>query len=486
MAMEKRTIGVVRYLCFLLLSSPILAYDQITPDFQELDEISALQPEQDGAYRSGKKSRQKEWTFIVYIAADNDLRGFAARNIKQMAEVGSNDNLNIVAHLDIKITGNKKITRRYYIEPNKILHVNSDDAASQKMDSGDPKTLVSCCKWAIENYPAKNYALILWNHGTGPIDPETNRIVNPSALWSLNPTNNKLELDRTITFLDFINDIHNHKEYNPTNEACLDDPEKGICWDDSTGNYLNNQKLDAALGEISRTLLGGGKLSILGFDACLMATIEIADIAKRHAHVMVSSQEVELGAGWNYTKVLTPFKTGSLNQESFAKHIVEAYHEEYSKITNDYTHSAMNLADTDKLANNINQVAGLLIECLKNQKNNSVKNAIQASKNRQLCTHFDEPSYIDLHHFYSNLLANLKHFVLSSNDQNKQSLAQALQEGQGLIKKFVIANRAGKNLSLAQGVSIYFPDRRIHPSYRKTLFASQNKWFSFLTQYLSV
>lgn len=480
---DKKIMSVMRYACFLFFTSQICAKDQIIPDIDELDEISNLQ---ENIHRYSKNTPKKDWTFIVYIAADNDLRGFAARNIKQMADVGSNNNLNIVAQLDIRITGNKKITRRYYIEPNKILHVNSDDAASQKMDSGDPKTLVSCCKWAIENYPAKNYALILWNHGTGPIDPETNRIVNPSALWSLNPASNKLELDRTVAFLDFINDIQNQKDYSPTNEACLDDPEKGICWDDSTGNYLNNQKLDSALSEISRTFLGGEKLNILGFDACLMATIEIADIAKRHAHVMVSSQEVELGAGWNYTKVLTPFKTGSPDQKSFAKHIVDAYHEEYSKITNDYTHSAMNLEDTDKLISNVNIVAEILTECLKNQKSSSVKNAIQASKNKQLCTHFDEPSYIDLHHFYSNLLANLKHFVLLSGDQNKQLLAQALQDGQTLIKKFVIANRVGKNLSLAQGVSIYFPDRRIHPSYRKTYFATQNKWFNFLTQYLAV
>ncbi len=69
----------------------------------------------------------KDWTFIVYMAADNDLRGFAARNIKQMAAVGSSEFINIVVQLDIKISGNKKVTRRYYIEHNKILHVNGND-----------------------------------------------------------------------------------------------------------------------------------------------------------------------------------------------------------------------------------------------------------------------------------------------------------------------------------------------------------------------
>jgi len=415
----------------------------------------------------------KDWTFIVYIAADNDLRSFAARNIKQMAQIGSNQFINIVVQLDIRITGNKKITRRYFIENNKIFHVNADDQNSQKMDSGDPRTLVSCASWAIGSYPAKNYALILWNHGTGIIDPETGRIINPAELFTFNPAINKLELDRTIGFLEFINDKDRH--------------ERGVCWDDSTGNYLTNQKLDLALKEICTTMLGGKKLNIIGFDACLMAMLEIANIAKNYAHVMVGSQEVELGAGWDYEKVLRPFSLKSLDQATFAKHIVDMYAETYNKITNDYTQSALNLDAIEKLENNVNQVAMLLLDCLKNQQNNSVKNSIQASRSKLLCTHFDEPSYLDLHHLYTNLQSNLKYFVFNNEtlgSRLRQDLTQLLEQGKSLIKEIVINTRAGKNLNLAQGISIYFPERRIHSSYRKTAFAASNKWISFMTQYL--
>lgn len=419
-----------------------------------------------------KSISQKEWTFIVYIAADNDLRSFAARNIKQMAQIGSNDFINITVQLDIRISGNKKITRRYYIEKNKIFHVNANDPLSQKMDSGDPKTLVSCCSWAIQNYPARNYALILWNHGTGIIDPENGRIINPAELFSFNPATNKLELDRSIGFLEFINE----KDRQP----------RGVCWDDSTGNYLTNQKLEAALKEICTTMLGGNKLSIIGFDACLMSMLEVASVVKSYAQIMVGSQEVELGPGWDYEKVLRPFMTSSIEQRRFAQHIVEMYAETYGKITNDYTQSAINLSSIDALEKNINTIAGLLLECLKKQSNNSVKNAIQASRSKLLCTHFDEPSYIDQHHFYVNLLANLKHFTFADSDTQglKQTLARALEEGKTLIKEISFANKAGKNLSLAQGISLYFPERRIHSSYRKTNFAATNKWITFVTQYL--
>lgn len=426
-----------------------------------------------------KAKTHKDWTFIVYIAADNDLRGFAARNIKQMAEIGSNNNINILVQLDIRITGNKKITRRYYIENNRIIHVNADDPTSQKMDSGDPNTLIACCKWGVENYPANKYALILWNHGTGIIDPEIGRMINPTELFSYNSANNRYDLDRSIGFLDFINE----KELRYRNDCW-----KGICWDETTGNYLTNQKLDTALAEITSKVLRGKKLALIGFDACLMSMLEVTKITRNYADIQVSSQEVELGAGMDYRKVLEPFRNQTLDPKNFAAHIVDAFYETYNKITNDFTMSAVNLNESEALERNIDLVAQLLIECLNLQQKGSVKTTIQTSRSKTSCTHFDEPSYIDLHHFYSNLLANIRLFTFTNETKARtirNALVQALEDGKRLIKHIVFANRTGKNLNQAQGVSIYFPERKIHPSYRKTTFAQSNAWGSFLTQFLT-
>ncbi|MGB8366810.1 MAG: clostripain-related cysteine peptidase, partial [Candidatus Babeliales bacterium] len=333
------------------------------------------------------RSEQKNWTIIIYIAADNDLRSFAARNIKQMASIGSNEFVNILVHLDIRITGNKKITRRYYVEKDKILHMNAHDASSQCMDSGNPKTLISCCEWAINNYPAYEYALFFWNHGTGIIDPGYGRLINPAELFTFNPETNKLELDRSLGFLDLIDNLDQNQ--------FLRIDQKGICWDDTTGNYLTNYKLETALDTICRKILNGNKFSIIGFDACLMSMLETASLIKNYAHIMVGSQEVELGTGWNYAKVLSPFAYQSLEKNDFAKHIVQMYYKTYSMLTNDFTLSAINLNQIINLEKNLNSVAQLLLECLANQKKQSVSQAIKASRNRLICTHFDEPSYID-------------------------------------------------------------------------------------------
>lgn len=451
--------------------------------------------------------QQANTTIIVYMAADNDLSAFARRNIDQMANIGSNENLNIAIHLDIKIVGNKKITRRYYIAgKNKIIHMNANETETQMMDSGQPATLISACKWAIENFPAKEYVLVFWNHGTGIIDPMLGKIINPTRLFNYNTTSHMLELDRTTSILGNVHQVKNL--YNSSHELLFlldkkdtanqtdwseleqelletEDP-RGICWDDSTGNYLTNQKLDEALSVIRQRYLNNKKFSIIAFDACLMSMLEIGSLLKKHADIMVGSQEVELGTGWNYEKVLKPFLTKNLSKKEFAKHIVQAYEATYQKITNDYTQSAVALDSISYLEDNINDIALLLIEALQTQKDKSVLNAIRASKNKLLCTYFDEPSYIDLDHFYTNLEQNLKLFApVDQSRQNElvNNLRQLLTQGRNIIKKIVLANVCGKNLKLAKGISIYFPER-IHSSYPKTSFGSSNGWLQFLYAYI--
>ncbi len=422
------------------------------------------------------KKQKKAWTFIVYAAGDNNLGPFLVKNIQQMAFIGSTDYINIVVHVDMRATGNKKISRRYYVEKNKLTQI--DNMQTQYMDSGDPATLISCCKWAIEDYPADNFMLVLSNHGTGPIDPPSGKVINPSELFFFNPLINKFELDRSIGFLDLMSNAENDQ--------------RGICWDDTTGNYLSNQKLDAALEVICREHLNppgtpkqlNRKFSIIGFDACLMSTIEIANIIKKYADIMVSSQEVELGTGWYYNHVLSPFQNGSLDKRAFAEHIINEYTTAYTKITNDYTLSALDLNKIDSLEANVHEVSILLLECIKNQIGNSVKNTIKLCSSQPLCTHFDEPSYKDLDHFYSNLLEGLRKFNLTTPDLTKKSTSQLknlIEEGRLLIQESVIANTVGKNLHNAKGITIYLPKDRIHSSYRRTLFAENNHWMYLLS-----
>jgi hypothetical protein len=456
------------------VNTTINAHNQAYADAEMFgDYLDIVVPEKDNPQITRLPQKNKKpWTFMVYMAADNDLNRFAIRNIKQMALIGSNENVNIIVQLDTRIAGNHKVTRRFYIENNRILHTNANDPYSQKMDSGDPRTLISFCEWGITNYPAQEYALILWNHGTGILDPVRGRAFNPVELFSFNPSSNRLELDRTIGLLDLIDGKQ--------------EDTRGICWDSSTGNYLTNQKLKMALNESTQRILGK-KFSLIGFDACLMSMVGVGVEIKDFTNIMVGSQEVELGTGWDYSKVLSVFTKQPLEPAELATHIVDAYENTYNTVTNDYTQSAINLENIDLLEQNINELSGLLLECLKKQRDKSAHKAIWASRHKSRCTHFDEPSYLDLYHLYSNLQENAKiiHLINAEEEEViKQALRKTLQNGKQIITKIIVANKAGKNLKKAHGISIYFPERNMYPSYEKTAFATTNSWYTFINQYL--
>jgi hypothetical protein len=278
----------------------------------------------------------------------------------------------------------------------------------------------------------------------------------------------KLDLDRSVGFFELI------------------EPDtRGVCWDDSTRNYLTNQKLNYALNYICSNILHD-RFKIIGFDACLMAMAEVGHMMKNYANIMVASEEVELGTGWNYSTALEQFLTTSPNMYDLAKNIVFAYNTTYCTVTNDYTLSAVDLNSMHILEKNIDDSALLLSYCLKNQKNNSVKLALQASRNKLNCTHFDEPSYIDLYDFYTNLEKNIRYFVLQANTENVvQQLQSTIAAGKNIIESIVFANVAGKNLAKAHGISIYFPEIKMHSSYPSTPFATSNSWIDFITLYLS-
>jgi hypothetical protein len=479
-------------LCFTLGTTPTKArnksydmqneasYEQCYCDFcNEIRQESTIKTYKQNCTKNVKiqtKKKQKQnkniptkRVLLIYMAADNDLRPFAARNIQQMANIGSNQNITIVVHLDIRISGNKKITRRYLIEKDQVLHIDPYNPLTQQMDSGNPATLISFCEWAIKNYVAEEYDLILWNHGTGILEPPHGKIINPMDLFVFNPSTHLFDLDRSIGFMDIID--YEDQQY------------RGVCWDDSTGNYLSNRKMEIALQTICQNYLGGKKFGIIGFDACLMSMIEVSCFIKKYAHVMISSEEVELGMGWKYDEVLFPFLNNKLDTFSFARHIVAAYDKTYQTITNDYTLSAINLDSIDMLEQNVDIVSKMLIDGLSQQKN-IFNPLIKESKSKLLCTHFDEPTYIDLHHFYKNLANNIKKTNANINSSAKNNLLFKLVEGMQLIEQIVIANSTGKNLKNAQGIAIYFPERGIHNSYQEAVFLASNAWGNMLAHYL--
>ena len=112
---------------------------------------------------------------------------------------------------------------------------------------GDPQTLADFVSWGVENYPAKHMGLVFWNHGGGSIS--------------------------------------------------------GVCFDEmNDSDSLSLREIDSALNSVYDQM--SDKFEFIGFDACLMSTLETANIIAPYARYMFASEETEPGGGWNYTDIM--------------------------------------------------------------------------------------------------------------------------------------------------------------------------------------
>ena len=441
--------------------------------------ISNIDKKKSEKYLFNQKQKKKSWNFMVYITSNNNLFPFSELNIEQMMQVGSNKNINIIVQQDIYGEAESK---RIYIEKNKQKMIERVTRPPESI-SGTPESLYSFAKWAIEKYPAKHQALILWDHGSGIIDPNIWREIfklNPSALYKINTETGFFELNREL-----IN-------------------KRGICFNEIFEVYLTNQSLKEVLRKISTNLLEGKKLDIVGMDACNMAMLEVGSQIKDYVKYMVGSEETEPGTGWNYNKVLTPFKTKTLTPKEFSINIVNAYQKHYERTHQDFTQSAINLKMLTRLEENISEIARKLIELLNGEKSEetfNVKEIIISKlkslrRNRTKTTKFANPSYIDMHHFYisiSNLTKKMAQELSNISIKEKseetfnvlEEIKILANEGSDIINEIVLKKTFCSSLPFAQGISFYFPTTKIHASYKETDFAINNNWHKFLKKYLA-
>ena len=120
---------------------------------------------------SNKKQYKSEYTVLAYIngAALESKAGEATKSIKQMVESGSNGDINVI----LEVGGsdkwlykglNSKNNYRIFIKRGNICII---EKTLGPQDMSKAETLEAFLKWGIKNYPAKKYALMLWNYSDG-------------------------------------------------------------------------------------------------------------------------------------------------------------------------------------------------------------------------------------------------------------------------------------------------------------------------------
>jgi len=426
-----------------------------------------------------KANKKKPWTIFIFMAARNDLHPFSKMNLKQMMEVGSTDFLNIVVQLD---EPGKKGTQRLYIERNNPVVLYQD---AQKLNSGDPQSVIDFVAWGAPLFPADNYALVFWDHATGgSVDPHLPRFFDPLEIFvpGFVPSMYEVERNRGLSIPLFT-------------QSAEPITHKGICFDDTYRSYINNEGLLRIFATVEERNILGKPWALVDFDACLCGDTAMIDILCHYAKYMVASEDVVPGTGNNYRLLFMPFLEGSLDPQAFATHIVNSYGYAYHFLTDEYTHAAIDLSRAGAVLDNLHQISGLLQECLNLQKGKSVKDAFGISCHRKMCTCFDDPNYKDLSHLYCNILQNLRLFQFEDEargERLKEELTNKLNEGMQVITNAVVCNVVGKGFSQAKGISIYCPEARMHSSFAKTTFAAGNEkkgragngWYTFMKSYL--
>lgn len=339
------------------------------------------------------KKAEKSKTIMIYIIGSDleSKQSSASLDILEMIDSGVNtDDVNIL----IFTGGSKKWgLEGIPADKNCIYKLTDGDFYLEKelkrTNTTDKKTLTEFMKYCIANYKADEYGLILWDHGCGPL--------------------------------------------------------YGYGMDE----YHENETL--SMKEITTALKDAGfnkdkKLEFVGFDACLMGSLETADYLKSYAKYLIASQELEPGQGWDYSflKKLNEVDGG----KNIGKAIVDSYCAYYDALfkktpsyKSDITLSCLNLSKVSAVEKNLNALFKKVDTKL---DSGYFSDAVtHVSKTRVFGAGGESTSVFDLYDLY-HLNSKL------SKDYEKES--KALKKS---IDELVV--HEGGNVKNANGVSIYHP-----------------------------
>ncbi|MDE6724830.1 MAG: hypothetical protein K2J79_04420, partial [Ruminiclostridium sp.] len=228
--------------------------------------------------RLGKKNEQASgtegmWTVLVYMCG-TDLesdQGSATEDLDEMiTATGKCKDLRFVVETD----GTKewqntlckgKTKQRFLISGGEIEELYSGKSTNMGLSS----TLSDFVSWAAENYSSQYMVLDLWDHGGGSIS--------------------------------------------------------GICFDENfDSDSLSLKEIDEGLAKAFEKM--SARFEIIGCDACLMATVETANILVPYGKYALLSQNLESGYGWDYTSFAEGINGGASNGAELGKYISDGYY----------------------------------------------------------------------------------------------------------------------------------------------------------------
>ena len=251
---------------------------------------------------------KKAYTILVYMNG-SDLESEYQSATKDLYEMLDSDfdeeNINLVI-----FTGG---ARRWHIRGipnrdnaifeisngrlNKIAHLNRDPM-------GYPETLSGFINFAYDLFPADKYGIVFWNHGGGAVTG-----------------------------------YGSDERFRDANKS-----------------MMKLSEIDSALAG-NNLFKNGERFDFIGFDTCLMATLEMACIAAKYADYLIASEELEPDDGWDYSflRHITPGIPGSEVGFLIADYYMDFYINSY--IEDILTISVTDLSKIEEVADSFERLA---------------------------------------------------------------------------------------------------------------------------------
>ncbi|MCR4822048.1 MAG: hypothetical protein K5873_04140 [Treponema sp.] len=258
-----------------------------------VEEFTGVIPEEPEIHR--------EWTLMVYMAADNNLEGQGIIDLNEMEEAAFGEEVTILVLFDrspLYDATNEDWTDTRLFKISRDVEEKTSLIASQEIECPDlglkpgfpmevdmasPASLSAFLSFGRKNYPADNYALILWGHGSGWRDLEEESLKMGQSSF------------------------------------------RALAVDGTSENYMTISQLRSGIEKG----MGGEKLSIIAFDTCFAMCIESAFELSQVGKYMLGTPALVPESGWNYRSVLQDFYSGERKAENLISAICNNYAGDY-------------------------------------------------------------------------------------------------------------------------------------------------------------
>jgi hypothetical protein len=422
-----------------------------------------------------------DWTVMVYLAGDNNLDGAGVADLREMKKVGSSASVNVIAQFDR--AGSRGTSKRFYLRKGTELPKDAVQDLGET-DTGDPRVLCDFFRWGVKHYPARHYLLVIWNHGSGWDD--SNRYANHGDYFSGDPP----PIVRKGVVMNAEGSVARAQAPRKARPVAMAQARsairrahralfastvdtmvrsRGIAFDDQAKDFLDNMELKRALGEMKKLL--GRPLDLIGFDACLMAMLEVNYQIMATTRYAVGSEEEEPGNGWPYDRILKALtKKPAMTPDELARTVVAQYAASYGP-GDGVTLAAVDLGQSESLAAAIEKLGRALLARVGKQSEGTLLSAVRA-KVQEYSAPYDD--YVDL----VDLCDGLQRLL------DDGAVTEACAAVKHAVAKMVLASAAkGSGVARSHGISIYFPKHTVCALYAKLDFAKKNTWAKFIAAY---